>query len=88
MIRIEDTGRALADVMRDPSITAKAKGVFGYLLALGDGEHVTLDMMVGDMHEQVAAIRAAVKELENHDYLERFRDNSKGYASYDWVLKL
>lgn len=88
MIVIEDTGRKLADVMRDHEITAKAKGVFAYLYALGEGEHVTLDMMVGDMQEQIAALRAAVKELENHGYLVRTADNSRGYRVYDWKLQL
>lgn len=89
MIKVDwEKGRKVADVMRDPNITAKAKGVFGYLMALGEGEHVTVDMMVSDMHEQVAAIRSAIKELEKAGYLVRVRDNSRGYAVYDWILQL
>ena len=89
MIKVDRSkGRDVLDIMSDTGITAKAKGVFGYLMALGEGEHVTIDMMVGDMHEAIAAVRAAVKELEEAGYLVRIRDNSKGFASYDWILQL
>lgn len=72
-------------VLADTGITLKAKGVIAYL-SEREGEHVTLEKMVADMHEGIASVRAAVKELEESGYLERVRDNSRGYAVYDWIL--
>lgn len=89
MLKIDnERGIELADVMADPVITTKAKGVFAYLATRGVGSHVTLDGMIGNMAESVASVRNAVKELEVAGYLVRIRDNSKGHAEYDWILKM
>lgn len=89
MLVIErERGLTAANVMEDDRITLKAKGVFGYLVTREEGEHITLDRMLDTTKESAAAVRAAIKELEQSEYLVRVRDNSGGFAKYDWILKL
>lgn len=81
-------GLTPADVMGDEHITLKAKGVFGYLMTREEGEHITLEKMLETTKESAASVRAAIKELEQSDYLLRVRDNSEGFAKYDWILRM
>ena len=76
------------EVFSDTSITAKAKGVFGYLMSREEGQHITLPQVVESMKENDATIRGAVKELEKAGYLRRERGSDRGMTFYDWILQL
>ena len=89
MLIIEhERDRTPYDIMSDTVITAKAKGVFGYLMSRIEGEHITLPQIVEDMKENDATIRGAVRELEQAGYLRRERKSNRGHTFYDWILQL
>ena len=67
-------------------LSLKAKGVYFYLMQHA-GQHVTVERMVGDCAEGVAAIRRAIKELEDAGCLERERIYINRGAAYIWRLR-
>lgn len=66
-------------------ISAKAKGVLAYLAA-AEGEHMTVERVNEDMLEGSAAIRNAIKELEEAGHLKRERRNEGRRVWYDWTV--
>ena len=69
----------------DPDLSLKAKGLFFYLY-MRHGEHVTVERIVEDCAEGVAAVRRAIKELEDAGYLRRERYYINRGAAYHWIL--
>lgn len=65
-------------VFRDPSLSAKAKGIFGYLSTHTDGWRVSEKSIAKAMRDGRDAIRAGLRELEEHHYLIRGQERGEG----------
>lgn len=74
------------EVMRDATLSAKAKAVFGYLSTNIDGWGITEATVMKHMKEGRDAIRAALKELEARGYILRRRQIMPGgkFGPYVW----
>ncbi len=74
------------NLFRDPRISFKAKGLFGYISTHRDGFGVTVEMIVRAGVEGRAAVMAGLKELEAFGYLvrerERREDGTLGAMAY------
>lgn len=68
-----------------PELSMKAKGILAYLAA-AEGDHMTIERMCEEMAEGYAAIRRAVKELEESGHLKRERKNEGKRVWYDWTV--
>lgn len=66
-------GRVPIDWMRDPKLSAKAKGVLAYLLSHRSGYPLRMEQIIAEMKDGPAAIYAAVRELEEAGYVTRVR---------------
>jgi hypothetical protein len=64
-------GRTPDGWVRDPKLSAKAKGVLSYLLSHRSGYDLTMEQIVAEMKDGPAAIYAALRELEKAGYLKR-----------------
>lgn len=76
------------EVLFDPTISMKAKGLFAYLYAKPDDWDFSGDRIASEMREGRGAVYATLKELENAGYL--YRDKQKdGRVIYhlDWEKK-
>ncbi|MDQ0605765.1 hypothetical protein QF037_010198 [Streptomyces canus] len=73
-------------LFRDSRLSFKAKGIFGYVSTHRDGWQVTLAHLVAVGPDGREAIRAGLKELQQHGYLirERLRraDGTLGEVTY------
>lgn len=58
-------------LFRDPRLSAKAKGIFGFISTHRDGWGVTPESIASAMADGVASIRSGLKELEAYGYLVR-----------------
>lgn len=65
-------------VFRDANISAKAKGIFGYLSTHVDGWRVSEKSIAKAMKDGRDAIRAGLRELEEHCYLIRGQERGEG----------
>jgi hypothetical protein len=58
-------------LFRDPLLSAKAKGIFGFISTHRDGWGVTPESISAYMSDGVSAINSGLKELEARGYLHR-----------------
>jgi hypothetical protein len=58
-------------LFRDPLLSAKAKGIFGFISTHRDGWGVTPESIAAYMADGVSAINSGLKELEAQGYLHR-----------------
>lgn len=72
------------EVLYDPNLSFKAKGVYAYLYSKPDGWDFAIDRIALETKEGRKAINAAMHELEEHGYLYRARQKS-GRVAY--ILK-
>lgn len=79
---------AIKEAMRDKEISAKAKAIIGYAIAMGDGFDISNALLIEDMCEGASAIRRAVKSLEDAGYLVRTQDPGTGTFTWDWHLTI
>jgi hypothetical protein len=61
------------EVLRDASMSMKAKGLFSYLFSKPDGWDFSGDRIASEMSDGRHAVFSALKELEEKGYLERVR---------------
>lgn len=61
------------DLLNDPSITLKAKGLFGYIQSKPDGWDFSAERIASQLREGLPAIMSSLKELEAKGYLWRER---------------
>ena len=75
-------------VLRDPRLSAKAKGLFAYMWSLPDNWDFYKREITKHFTDGINSIRTGIKELENYHYLEiqKGRDQ-KGDFKYRWLLK-
>lgn len=76
------------NIVRDNSLSLKAKGLMLMLLSLPDGWDFSINGLAAISKDGKAAIRAAVNELESSEYLTRKRErNEHGQLiGSDWVI--
>lgn len=60
-------------LFRDPRLSFKDKGVFGLISTHRDGYGVTLESIAACSTDGVSAVKAALRNLEKHGYLQRSR---------------
>jgi hypothetical protein len=61
-------------LFRDPRLSAKAKGIFGFISTHRSGWGLTPESIAAAMKDGVAAIKAGLRELEEFGYLLRSQD--------------
>lgn len=66
-----DYNRVGNRLWRDPSVHAKAKGIFGFLASHKDGFGVSPESIAAAMADGISAVKGALRELEQHGYLAR-----------------
>jgi hypothetical protein len=58
-------------LFRDPNLSAKAKGIFGFISTHREGWGVTPESIAAYMSDGVSAINSGLRELEAYGYLHR-----------------
>ncbi|MFF7335417.1 hypothetical protein [Streptomyces sp. NPDC008150] len=58
-------------LFRDPRLSAKAKGIFGFISTHRDGWGLTPESIAAAMRDGVSAVKAGLRELEAFGYLVR-----------------
>ena len=75
------------EILNNPKISLKAKGLYGYLQSKPDGWDFTLGGIASQLKEGKESIREGVKELEIAGYLQRTNyQNEKGQWDCDYEL--
>ena len=76
------------ELLNNPKISFRAKGLFGYLQSKPDGWSFAIERIINQTTEGKDSIRKAIKELENNGYLIRrpVRDNNGKWSGYDYIL--
>lgn len=76
------------EVFRDPTLSAKAKAIFGFVSTHNDGWGVTEASIIAHMAEGRDAVRKALKELEGRGYLvrERTKGEDGKFGAYVWFF--
>ena len=76
------------EILNNPNISIKAKGMFGYLQSKPDGWAFSEARILSQMKEGRVAIHSTIKELEEAGYLQRVPvKNKKGqWDGYDYIL--
>ena len=73
--------------LRDKNLSLKAKGLLSFMLSLPENWDYSLKGLVQVCKENETAIRNALKELEENNYLERKQiRNEKGLFEYDYYI--
>ena len=73
--------------LRDKRLSLKAKGLLSYMLSLPEDWNYSLKGLCQVNKENETAIRSALKELEDNNYLERKKvRNNKGLFEYDYLI--
>ncbi len=76
------------EVFRDPTLSAKAKAIFGFVSTHKDGWGVTEASIIAHMAEGRDAVRKALKELEGRGYIvrERTKGEDGKFGAYVWFF--
>lgn len=75
------------ELLYNPEISLRAKGLYGYIQAKPDGWNFSADRIATESKEGLHAVRMALKELETHGYLQRIKgQDDKGFWTIDYVL--
>lgn len=74
--------------LRDPALSAKAKGILCYLASHREGYELSFAQMVREMRDGEGALRSGCEELEAAGYLNRVRsrEESGRLGGYEWLL--
>jgi hypothetical protein len=74
--------------LRDPALSARAKGLLCYMASHAEGYVLTVAQMRREMKDGEDSIRSALAELEAAGYLtkERQRDGTGKLGAYEWTL--
>ncbi|MEU0078458.1 hypothetical protein ABZY58_11230 [Micromonospora tulbaghiae] len=76
--------------LRDPRLTAKAKGILAYIASHAAGYELTVAQIIAEMKDGESAVKAAMRELEAAGYLRRRqrRDDSGRLSGTDyWIVE-
>lgn len=74
--------------LRDPALSARAKGLLCYMASHAEGYVLTVAQMRREMKDGEDSIRSALADLEAAGYLtkERQRDDAGKLGAYEWTL--
>jgi len=75
------------DLINNPEISFKAKGIFAYLNSKPDNWDFSVERIAAQVKEGIDSIRAGIQELESFGYLKRIKhQNEKGFWEIDYML--
>lgn len=75
------------ELLNDPEISLRAKGLYGYIQSKPDGWNFSAERISRESKEGLHAVRMALVELEKFGYLERIKSKgNKGFWETDYVL--
>jgi hypothetical protein len=76
------------DLVNNPEISLRAKGLFAFIQSKPDGWEFSADRISNQTKEGLQAVISALKELEKHGYLIRQKiQNDLGHWGVDYILK-
>lgn len=75
-------------VLNDPRLSLKAKGLFAYLQSKPEDWSFSLERIATQTKDQIDGVRTAVHELERFGFLKRspFRNPEGLWAGYNYIL--
>ena len=75
-------------LVRDESLTWKARGIFNYLWSQSNEWQFYVKEIAGHSKDGEKALQSGLQELEEHGYLKRVNRHSKngGFDGLDWIL--
>jgi hypothetical protein len=80
-------GAAPNELLNNPQISLKAKGLYSYLNSKPENWDFSVESIANQVKEGVDSVRAAVHELEGFGYLIREKyQNEKGFWEVDYLL--
>jgi len=81
-------GQVPNEILNNPELSFKAKGLFAYLQSKPDGWAFSIERIAKQAREGKDAIRSAIQELEKFGYLQRISiKNEQGqFAGYNYIL--
>jgi hypothetical protein len=80
-------GAAPNELLNNPQISLKAKGLYSYLNSKPENWDFSVESIASQVKEGVDSVRAAVHELEGFGYLIREKyQNEKGFWEVDYLL--
>jgi hypothetical protein len=75
------------DLLNNPDISFKAKGLYAYLNSKPDDWDFSVERISTQVKEGIDSVRAGIHELEKFNYLKRIkRQNEKGFWEVDYML--
>jgi hypothetical protein len=75
------------DLLNDPDISFKAKGLYAYLNSKPDNWDFSVEGIASQVKDGVDSVRTGIHELEKSGYLKRVKhQNEKGYWEVDYML--
>lgn len=75
------------DLLNNPDISFKAKGLYAYLNSKPDNWDFSVERIASQVKEGVESVRVGIQELEKFGYLKRVRyQNEKGFWEVDYML--
>ena len=81
-------GQVPNDILNNPNLSLKAKGLFAFLQSKPDGWMFSIERISGQTRDGKDAIRSAIKELEKNGFLIRkiIRNEKGEWSGYDYIL--
>jgi hypothetical protein len=75
------------DLLNNPDISFKAKGLYAYLNSKPDNWDFSVEGISAQVKEGIDSVRAGIHELEKFNYLKRIKhQNEKGFWEVDYML--
>lgn len=75
------------DLLNNPEISFKAKGLYAYLNSKPDNWDFSVEGIASQVKEGVDSVRVGIHELEKFGYLKRIKhQNEKGHWEIDYML--
>ena len=75
------------DLLNDPEISFKAKGLYAYLNSKPDNWDFSVEGIASQVKDGVDSVRTGIHELEKSGYLKRVKhQNEKGFWDVDYML--
>ena len=74
------------EIYKNPQISARAKGIYGYLMTLPEDWELVLSHLYKQFSEGRDAISKALKELETYGYISKKRVTLKDQKSGGWDI--
>jgi len=73
--------------LKDKNLSLKAKGLLSFMLSLPDDWDYSMNGLVAVNKENISAIRTALHELEENNYLKRIRQQKEnGKFVYEYII--